>query len=356
MSIGSTIRHYRKKCGLTQAQVAEAVGVSKPAVSKWESCNAYPDITLLAPLARLLGTTVDSLLEYNMSLTDEEIAEKIAKFSHIFSADGWKEAVSYAERELHQFPNVNELKTSIAQAYFQFAVLTTDAIFQNEIIPRSFELLQQVAKCGDFKEKEIALTHLANNSLLTKQYGQALEAAKQLPQEKVETEILLATIYFHSGDYNLCKLLSQKILFRSYKNCDLSFGLLEKVAWNDKVYEEGLNLFKRHLSFYEIFRVDNRASLLLEIVEIYAKTGDTKRLIDTLNEYIEELRTINETGKHGLFYLLDIEQYKNAELKQASFVKLAEHLSSDTFRDFKSNADFQKIIDILKTEANSMQP
>lgn len=95
---------------------------------------------------------------------------------------------------------------------------------------------------------------------------------------------------------------------------------------------------------------------MLEIVEIYAKTGDTKRLIDTLNEYIEELRTINETGKQELFYLLDIEQYKNAELKQASFVKLTEHLSSDTFRDFKSNADFQKIIDILKAEANSMQP
>ena len=220
MSIGITIRNYRKKCGLTQEQVAEAVGVSKPAVSKWESCNAYPDITLLAPLARLFGTTVDSLLEYNISLTEEEIDRKIAEFSHILSTDGWESAVSYSESQLHQFPNVNELKVSIAQAYFQFAVLSSDTTFQDEVIPRSFELLQQVAKCGDAQVKEIALTHIANNSLLMKQYEQALEAAKQLPQEKVETEILLATIYFHSGEHNLCKLLSQKILFRSYKNCD----------------------------------------------------------------------------------------------------------------------------------------
>jgi len=50
MNIGNTIKNYRKKCGLTQEQVAVAVGVSKPAVSKWESSNAYLDITLLAPL------------------------------------------------------------------------------------------------------------------------------------------------------------------------------------------------------------------------------------------------------------------------------------------------------------------
>ena len=52
MSIGQQIKYYRKKADLTQEQVANHLGVSTPAVNKWETRNTYPDISLPA-LARL---------------------------------------------------------------------------------------------------------------------------------------------------------------------------------------------------------------------------------------------------------------------------------------------------------------
>ena len=58
LSIGKNIQNKRKALGMTQEQVADALGVSIAAVSKWETGGAYPDITLLAPLARLLGSTI----------------------------------------------------------------------------------------------------------------------------------------------------------------------------------------------------------------------------------------------------------------------------------------------------------
>lgn len=76
INIGSIIQKLRKRKGFTQEQVADAIGVSKAAVSKWESGNTYPDITLLAPLARLLDTNINELLEFNSKLTEKEI-EKI---------------------------------------------------------------------------------------------------------------------------------------------------------------------------------------------------------------------------------------------------------------------------------------
>ena len=52
----------RKKKGYTQAQLAELLNVSNKAVSRWETAEGYPDITLLKPLSEALGISCDELL------------------------------------------------------------------------------------------------------------------------------------------------------------------------------------------------------------------------------------------------------------------------------------------------------
>ena len=61
-TLGKRIAMLRKEKGLTQEQLAEKVGVSAQAVSKWENDVSCPDITLLPLLADILGVTVDELL------------------------------------------------------------------------------------------------------------------------------------------------------------------------------------------------------------------------------------------------------------------------------------------------------
>lgn len=73
LKIGSKIAELRKAKGMTQEQLALALGISAPAVSKWETDNSYPDITLLCPLARALDTNVDTLLEYDEVMTEEKV-------------------------------------------------------------------------------------------------------------------------------------------------------------------------------------------------------------------------------------------------------------------------------------------
>ncbi|MBR5523869.1 MAG: helix-turn-helix domain-containing protein [Clostridia bacterium] len=62
---GTTIRRLRENHGLTQAQLAERIGVSSKTVSKWETAKGLPDITLLEPLAEALGVSVAELLSGN---------------------------------------------------------------------------------------------------------------------------------------------------------------------------------------------------------------------------------------------------------------------------------------------------
>ena len=62
ITLGQRIAELRRQKGLTQEALAEALGVTSPAVSKWENNVTCPDILLLPSLARMLGVTVDALL------------------------------------------------------------------------------------------------------------------------------------------------------------------------------------------------------------------------------------------------------------------------------------------------------
>ena len=62
MTIGKRIALLRKEKGLTQEELAEHMAVSPQAVSKWENDQTCPDISALPRLAKLLGITVDELL------------------------------------------------------------------------------------------------------------------------------------------------------------------------------------------------------------------------------------------------------------------------------------------------------
>lgn len=64
MAISDRIKYYRKNNNLTQSQLAELIGVSSQAISKWETGAGYPDLSVIVPLAIALGISTDELLEY----------------------------------------------------------------------------------------------------------------------------------------------------------------------------------------------------------------------------------------------------------------------------------------------------
>ena len=59
---GPAIKQFREARKLTQAQLAEEIGVSDKAVSKWETGKGLPDISLVEPLANSLGVSVMELM------------------------------------------------------------------------------------------------------------------------------------------------------------------------------------------------------------------------------------------------------------------------------------------------------
>ena len=61
-SVGKTIATLRKEKGWTQADLAEKIGLTDKAVSKWESDNGLPDTTNFPALAEIFGVSIDYLM------------------------------------------------------------------------------------------------------------------------------------------------------------------------------------------------------------------------------------------------------------------------------------------------------
>ncbi len=86
MSLSENIKELRTKKGLTQEQLAEMLGVSAQAVSKWERCETYPDGSLLVPLASKLEVSLDRLFD-NDNVYMSDVSAKIKKLLYISEDD-----------------------------------------------------------------------------------------------------------------------------------------------------------------------------------------------------------------------------------------------------------------------------
>ena len=108
MDIGVVIKKYRKEAGMTQEEMANRLGVTTPAVNKWENSNSKPDIELLAPIARLLDISLDTLLSFHEKLSDTEIEEIIRKMDRMFSEEGYEKTM-VSMQGIETYKGISEL-------------------------------------------------------------------------------------------------------------------------------------------------------------------------------------------------------------------------------------------------------
>ena len=109
MQIGEVIREYRKRKNMTQQEMANRLGVTAPAVNKWENGNSQPDIMLLAPISKLLGVTLDTLLSFSEDLTAEEVNNIVYEVNDKLKEGTYEEAFLYGKEKIEQYPNCEQL-------------------------------------------------------------------------------------------------------------------------------------------------------------------------------------------------------------------------------------------------------
>lgn len=147
ISLSEKLKSLRKEKNVSQEKLAEYLGVSFQAVSKWENGNTYPDILLLPDIARFYGITIDELLQVEkideIRLFDEyeDKAEALYRNGELDDVLVlWKEAYK-------QMPNNIEVKEHLMSTYFDIDKIK----YQNEIIELGNEIYNMDHPCNYYK-------------------------------------------------------------------------------------------------------------------------------------------------------------------------------------------------------------
>ncbi len=198
MAISSIIQQRRKALGLTQEQVADYLGVTAPAVNKWERGTSCPDIALLAPLARLLKIDINTLLEFNKEITQQELIEICRKLSALAQKGDYPGAFAFAEQQLKIYPGNDTLMHNLA---LQLQSLLVAADFDEE---RKREYLKKIncwyerlARSENAAIRNGSLYMLASYEMSLENYEQAQSYLDCLPDKKdsPDKRMLQAGIY-----------------------------------------------------------------------------------------------------------------------------------------------------------------
>ena len=174
MKLGETILSLRRAAGYTQERLADMLGVSTAAVSKWECESSYPDITLLPRIAEVFGCSVDYLLGYDVTARTT-VASVIEKVGSLHKALKFDEAISLLTQTLARYPGNTLVMFTLARHKFVYAQYKRKAE-RDRMLAEASELFRYVADHEDHvKRRSWANFFLASICMINKDYDKASE-------------------------------------------------------------------------------------------------------------------------------------------------------------------------------------
>lgn len=105
INIAENLKRLRKQHGITQENLADFIGVTFQAVSKWERGEGYPDITILPVIANYFGVTLDELIGMNEIKDAARLDEVFEKLKENASVGKIDDNIKILRREIKHFPN-----------------------------------------------------------------------------------------------------------------------------------------------------------------------------------------------------------------------------------------------------------
>jgi len=123
LDLGNNIRQLRRRDKRTQEALAEALGVTSQAVSRWESGGSYPDMNLIPSIANYFGVSIDELFgcEGERAHRIDSLAEEIDRMNQRNSGRDVciAECISLARSALVEFPGNEKLMLSLASVLYK---------------------------------------------------------------------------------------------------------------------------------------------------------------------------------------------------------------------------------------------
>lgn len=178
LSLSENIARLRRERSMTQEQLAEALGVSFAAVSKWERGAATPELNLIAEMADLFEVSIDALIGYRFRNNDRQTV--IARLEGYFHDRDNEDIYADIEKSLKRYPNCFEIVHKSARLY-QLRGLVQN---KSEYAQRALSLYRQACMLiGQNTDPEVSEVSIRNEMALVYlalgEYEKSLDILKQ---------------------------------------------------------------------------------------------------------------------------------------------------------------------------------
>lgn len=341
MNIGSVIRTCRKEKHMTQEEMANRLGVTAPAVNKWENNNSFPDISLLAPIARLLGISTDTLLGYEENLTEQEINQIVLEVNDKMHTD-YDTAFSLAMDKIQTYPNCEKLIFNLASVLDSYRIfLSKNPSYKYEETIR--ELYHRLLESDNSSIVNATLGLLFSNCLSRQEYEQAQEYLNRLPRQEHNPDMYQAVLYEKQGKTHEAYQLYERLLLSGYFNASWCLLCLYHMAMKESDWDKAAWLLEKHKKLSHLLEMGpyNEFAPELELMIEKKDEAGALRILEILIDNIDNL----DAFKHSdLYRHLD---FSDNGTENLSFM-LKQCFDGEEMAFLRDNTRFQELMKKLQ--------
>ena len=361
MNIGTNIYTLRKEKKITQAQLAEKIGVSEQAVSKWENEQCAPDVSLFPVIADYFGVSIDRLFGYHMNSYAEEVKAIIKAADD--SMDTYKE-IEIISEGLKKFPNSPDLKIYLAFSLSMVNRMSKDENEKKEAIQKAIKLCTEVVDtCGDNKQVDGALNMLSRIYGEIGEHQKALDSVKKMSAEGYFFRVtgIARTLGYAHNDKEMVNFI-EKNLLDCWLAMDLNLQVLTSRLSELERYQEVISFCKAHQKLLSVF--DDGCSDFYAthkffathlLAHSYRKIGDRELCLKALYDLaaiisqmksVEKSDSFDVSARNPMYFSLVDDQEKSEEYMSMSRFKVGNMLSAfdKFFGDDEAYLTFKKSI------------
>lgn len=324
MTIGKVIRKYRKEKNMTQEEMALRLGVTAPAVNKWENENSLPDIMLLAPIARLLGISLDTLLSFREELTQEEINGIVNELDQRLKTAPFEECFQWVKERLEQYPNCEGLMLSAA------VVLQAQLLFREVSDAEAYEeytlsLFERAVKSGDEAIRIRAADSLFGFYLRKEQYDKAESYLEYFSLQNPDKKFKQAQIFERTGRTKEVYKAYEELLFEFYGRASLTLNGIYVLAVQEGDMERARRLVEKQRELAVCFEMGryHEVSCGLELAMLEKDTNAVAAIRQ------EMLDAVSQIGAFRQSFLYEHMEFK--EMSEEFLSVLRENLEKSFF-------------------------
>lgn len=366
IKIGKHIVSLRRNKKITQEELADFIGVTKASVSKWETGQSLPDITLLPQLAAFFDVSIDELIGYEPQLTKGQIQSMYHELARDFAQKDFDEVMEKSRSLVKQYYACYSFLFQICNLWLNHYMLAAGFEKQKEILQEASNLCDHIlTEC-----KEIGLN---NDAVILRAYidlqlGKAKEVIDCLEELlnpvrlSMQCDIVLSTAYVMAGQMDQAESFTQISMYTHLLNLvSAATEYLELHAEDLAVCEKTIDRMDQVAKAFQLSKLHPNSAALLYYQEavVYALHQRKDEALACIRQYvtiIEWMLAGDHLMLHGDDYFDRVSEWfdktglgneapRDKKIIWESAQQIFRH---PAFSIFEKDADYQRLQRILR--------